>query len=318
MEPLVYGATEDTSSTITVPLGEITSNDINNFALYEGHIWLIKGCSQQETSLKVTLEPLWRLFSRDHVWNGVTYPSKGAFIAAIIQNEYINQSDPFYAYPYLSVVNQDSTSYKAPADEENQIFSLGDYIEEAVKDDGIEIHAEPAVTGVTVFIRPQSSGYHTVIFNDGHTIYEGASFGDGSVGKVTVIYTYNEVRISDDYYLNSEEEIVASPPAVRVEGEWKIVDIGDIDAEEYTAEEARQQAYEKAEEEFKDTINSYKIEWASNRSFLIGDNIRFQLTDGSVHFGKVTYKAKKSSDGLYHYKSGSLKTTLTDKVRGIK
>jgi len=307
-DPLVYDATDDTTSQITIPLGGVPGTSINDWAVIGDNIWLIKGTSQEETTTKITLEPVWRLFARDHIWHNVTYSSKGAFIASVIENEYINQSDPFYAYPYISVTNADTeTTFKAPADEENDIYSLRDYIEDAIKIDEIYFDIYASKDGISITIRPRSANTRTVVFNDGHTLYEGANFGDGAISKVTVLQKVEDSTTQTDFYLNDAGEVVLYPPVPRVEGDWSVISIGEDDI-----------PIDEAQEEFKDTIDSYKIEWASDRELFVGDNVRFRLPDGSTHFGKVTYKATKSSDGLYHYKSGSLKTTLTDKVRSVK
>lgn len=307
-DPLVYDAIDDTTSQITVPLGGASGININDWALIDGNIWLVKGTSQEETTSKITLEPVWRLFARDHIWHQTTYSSKGAFIADVIENEYINQSDPFYAYPYILITNMDTeTTFKAPADEENDIYSLRDYIENAIKIDEIFFEVYVTKDRISINIRPRPSNTQTVVFNDGHTIYEGANFGDGAISKVTVLQTIEENTTQTDFYLNGAGEVVLHPPSPRVEGDWSVISIGEDDI-----------PIDEAQEEFKDTIDSYKIEWASDRELFVGDSVRFRLQDGSTHFGKVTYKATKSSDGLYHYKSGSLKTTLTDKVRSVK
>lgn len=303
MDPLVYDATEDTTSQITVPTGGITTDHMNCWALIDGDIWLIKGTSQQDTDVQVTLELPWRLFARDHIWDGTTYNSKGAFIADIIQNEYIDQTDPFYAYAYMTITNSDTTAFEAPAEEAGEIYSLSEYIENAVKVDGLSFSYTVSRNSLAIRIGPRVGTNRTVVFNDGHTLYEGASFGDGAVGKVTTVQNGTLV----DFYLNENGSIDMYPPTKRVDGDWKTISIGEDDI-----------PIAEAEKEFEDTINSYKIEWASDRDMSVGDNVRFQLQDGSLHYGKIAYKAKKSSDGLYHYKSGSLKTTLTDKVRSVK
>ncbi len=308
LDPLVYDATEDTTSNIVVPTGGITNDDINCFAVFDDEpgIWLIKGLSQNENDLNVTLEPVWRIFSRDHIWSGDEYDFKGEFLADIIQNEYIDQTDSFYAYPYMTVSSLDTTGFKVPTDEAGDIFSLADYAEDAVKSDNIQFLTTYTRESIDITICQRPSTSQTVLFNDGHTLFEGSSFGDGAVGKVTVLQNGE----TTDYYLNSSNIVVTTVPADRVDGEWKLISVGDDDDED-----AVQSA---VDDEFKETINSYKIEWASDRELSVGDDVRFQLEGGSVHFGKVTYKSKKSSDGLYHYKSGSLKTTLTDKVRSVK
>lgn len=302
-DPLVYDATEDTSSQITVPLGTITNDDMNSWALNQDGLWLIKGVSPQDTNTNVTLELPWRAFSRDHIWDGTTYSSKGAFIAAVIQKEYIEQEDAFYAYPYITVTSSDTAKFEAPSDEAGEIYSLGDYIENAVKVDGIQFSYSVDNKSIGFNITSRSGSPRTVVFNDGHTLYEGADFGDDSVGKVTVLQNGTTV----DFYLGGDGGIYLSPPSERVEGEWKTISIGEDDI-----------PIDEAEKEFEETINSYKIQWASDKDMYVGDNVRFQLNDGSTHYGKVTYKSYKSSDDLYHYKSGSLKTTLTDKVRSVK
>lgn len=302
-DPLVYDATEDTSSQVSVPIGAITNDDMNSWALNADGLWLIKGVSPQDTETNVTLDLPWRLFSRDLIWDGTTYSSKGAFIADIIQKEYIDQSDSFYAYPYITVSNSDTTKFEAPADEAGDIYSLSEYIENAVKVDGLWFDYSVDPRGIGFTITSRAGTYRTVVFNDGHTLYEGADFGDDSVGKVTILQNGS----TTDFYLSGDGGIYLSPPSERVEGEWKTISIGEDDI-----------PIDEAEKEFEETINSYKIQWASDKKIYVGDNIRFQLSDGSIHFGKVTYSSFKSSDALYHYKSGSLKTTLTEKIRSVR
>ena len=319
-DPLVLDSTDDFISTVEIPKDIVNNTDICSWAIIEDNrirqieetpgtvlknagVWLLQGVSELDNTTELTLGPVWKLFTRDHVWDGSTsYNSKGKFIAAIITNEYVNQSDTFYDYPYISVAADDTIPFEAPADEVGDIYSLEEYIEKAVSSDGLGIRFFTNRVELYIELYDRSSDDQTVVFNDGHTIYEGIDFNDQNVGKVTVIQNGS----STDYYLATAMTISTTVPADRVDGEWRTIKIGDDD-----------DPLEAAKKEFEDTINGYKIEWSSDYVYNVGDNVRFQLPDKSVYYGKVTYKAIKSSDDLIHYRAGSLKTTLTDKLRDI-
>ena len=68
---------------------------------------------------------------------------------------------------------------------------------------------------------------------------------------------------------------------------------------------------------FSQNSNSHKIEWKSNRRFDLYDTTHIRL-DGGLMSSYISYIGISSGDNRFHYKSGELATTLTERLKGAR
>lgn len=316
--PIVIESYDDTRSTVTVPLGGVLLDDLYNWILIDDRLFWLAIVSPEEETTTLTLEPIWRAFDRTLYYDGTEYETIGSYISAVLQAEYIDQTDEEYAMPYLDITDYDETEFEPPTDDTYQLFHFTEYLEDLIYDEKIKLQAIYERHAIHLVIWNSTPISRTVIFNDGHTLYESATFSDEIVGKVTTLLitktteTVDEEEVetvdveSTDYYVDPEGN-VTTEPGDRVIGRWVTISLSDDD-----------DPLEQAEEQFKNNKNSYKIEWASDRDYNVGDVCRFKMGDGSVFNGTIIHKAIRASDNLFHYQSGTLATKLTDKLRSVK
>lgn len=316
-DPLVIESYDDTRSTITVPLGGVLLDDLYNWILIDNLLFWLAVVSPEEENTVLTLEPIWRAFDRMLYYDGTEYDTVGAYISAVLQSEYIDQTDEEYAMPYLNIVDYDETEFEPPTDDTYQLFHFTEYLEDLIFDEKIKIQAQYERHFINLVIQNVMPISRTVVFNDGHTLYESAAFSDEIIGKVTTLLITKTVETVDDeevetvdvestdYYVDPEGN-VTTEPGERVIGRWVTVSLYDDD-----------DPLVQAEEQFKNNKNSYKIEWASDKDYNVGDTCRFKMGDGSVFNGTIIHKARRDSDDLFHYQSGTLATKLTDKLRSV-
>lgn len=301
-DPLILDSMDDFQSQVTIDKKDLTIDRSRAWLIKSNDVWYVDEISPEETRITLTLYPVWKAFARDIIYDGnANFTTKGEFIASIIQSEFIEQADRFYAMPYLEVTSSDSTIFEPPADEAGDIYSFEDYIETSVISDGLWFNVRYSASKLTINISDRPTDRRVVVYNDGHTIYESITISNEGVGKVTVLQNGE----TTDFYLDPSGDM-SMTPGLRVNGDWRIVSIGDED-----------DPIVEAAKIFSDNLNDHKVEWRSDYDMNVGDTVSFRFEDGSVMQGTIVSKSLKSSDSLYHYKSGKLRTTLTDKVRSV-
>ena len=291
----------DSTGTITVA-GEYSLG--GSWAVIDGMVFYIEKTAASGGSTVLTVRKPFYAFKRDLVYSGTGTEELGAFIAAEITGEFINQADSAYKMAYLSVISSTDITYDLGYGE-NEVFSFLDVFQLA-EELGIEFDFSPEYDELTVTISERSPASHNVWLEDGKTFLQSATLTSEIVAKVTVrrITVQDSlitVESSTDYYWHEDGTITTTPPFPRIKGSWAVVSITDADID----------LIEGAKDAMKNNASAYKITFYSDMSLHLGDVCTFRL-NGEVVTGTVTLK-KVSSSARDYYECGDLPTTMTEK-----
>lgn len=291
---------EDDVGSITLCGTSVTRGNEGDFLVMDGHIWLIDQVSPEEQQTVVNVMDIRCAFDRSLPYAESTL-SIGNFLMQELENHYKAVADDAYAMPYLVLSNTDVTEFLAPTVTDG-LYSLKTYMRKVnrLRDVQVQFSVSQDTLLVQIFRRDRPS--HNIVFDDGRSQLISRSYSRSSVAKVTAYQ--NGVGV--DYYLSADNEISTEQPIFRAEGEWRVV-----------ALEEEADMAERVSDLFSQNANSHKIEWRSTREFSLYDNTNIRL-DGGLMTSYISYIGISSADNRFHYKSGELATTLTERLKGGK
>jgi len=265
-----------------------------------GHIWLIDQVSPEEQQTVVSVVDVRSVFDRLLPFAESTL-SIGAYLAQELENHYKAVADDAYAMPYLQISNTDVTEFLGPTVTDG-LYSLKTYMRKVNRLRDVQVQFSVSQDALIVQIYKRTRPTHNIVFDDGRSQLVSRSYSRSSVAKVTAY----QFGVGVDYYLDENNNITTDIPLRRAEGQWQVVALED------EADMA-----ERVSDIFSQNSNSHKIEWRSTRAFDLYDNTRIRL-DGGLMTSYISYIGISSADNRFHYKSGELATTLTERLKGGK
>lgn len=289
-------------SSVTVRVGEASQLDGGAWLILNGRLWVVDTVNPGELKTVIRCKDALAAFDREIVYTApADGQTVGGFIAETLEREFKAQSDSFFALPYLDITSTDTTAFVAPEVDDDSVFGFLDYL--MMADEKYSVRTSLAISGNTlrVQIEHRQPEQRQVVFNDGHAELVKQAYSMNSVSKIT---THQDGTITD-WYLSAAGEISTEPPALRAPGGWKRLSVS-----------SGTDADEKVRETFNKNAGSHIIEFWSDRAYELGDPVRFRINDG-VFEGSISFVGLKSGDKRTYYKSGELKTTLVEHLRGV-
>lgn len=310
---LVLDSIKGESGSVTIIGDDVPASMTGSWLIINGDLYRISEASPSNGKTKLKLLPVDSLFDRKLLYDvdhGQT--TIGGYIASVITSEWINQSDPAFATPYVTVTSTDSTAFVAPETDDKGIYNFVDYIRQMRRDYNVTISAAIHLNTLALTISAPVPAVRPLVLDDGHTKLIQADFSNKAKSKLTV-YTAEETgKDADDnpiytvtesiYYLAADGTVSDTVPENRAVGEWGSITIGNSD-----------DPLEKAKEEFGKNQESHKVELYSSISMSISDKACLKL-HGEIFESTVTGIYRKKSDSRTRYKLGDLPTTLSEKL----
>lgn len=291
-------------SSLRLPVGAMGQEAVGAWLLLGGDVYQIESVRPDTTETTVNCLEGIEAFDRDLLYTAPAADvSMGAFIASCIADAFRDQPDEAYAMPYLDIRCSDPTPFVEPDLDNNGAFNLLEYIRRAASLYNVRTTLQVARSSLIVYVRYTPPAQHSIVFDDGHHVLEKQAFGAGAVAKVSVL----QAGVIVDWYLAADGSIGTEPPEERAGGGWVLVSV----SENYSADKVE----EKVRQTFSRNSASHRIEFWSDRGYDVGDRLRIRL-NGQVLQGKVDSVRRQSGDSRYYYRSGSLATTLTEKLKG--
>lgn len=287
---------------ITVQTRDASQLDSGAWLVLNGHLWVVDTVNPGELKTVIRCKDGLTAFDRDVFYTApAAGQTVGGFIAEVLTAEFKAQRDAFFARPYLDISSTDTTPFVAPEADDDGIFNLLDYI--TMADETYNVRVRLRISGDTlrVQIEHRAPVQRQVVFNDGHGELVKQAYSMNSVSKVTTVTGGKRT----EWYLSAGGEISNTPPEQRAAGGWILLPVTEsTDAEE------------KVREIFRKNAANHIIEFWSDRSYELGDPVRFRIND-NVFDGSISFVGIKSGDKRMYYKSGELKTRLVELLRGV-
>lgn len=299
---LVLDSLDKETSSLTVVGNTINHNDVGNWLVADGGIYLISQVKPNEGTCVLSLLPPLEAFARMIPFaEPAAGQTIGGFVAAEIQQHWKACEDPVYALPYLSVSDSDTVPFVMPDLDNAGMFSLSDYCRLMRRTYGVTISFRDAGTFLACEIRTSSAGSRQVSFSDGRSQLKSFDCAESGVAKITAI----QDGVTYDWYLSEDGVISQGIPARRARGSWVTISVSsgtDIEL--------------KVAETFAKERSGHKVEFISELDLNVSDNCKFVIY-GDILQSYISCKRKNSTDDRFVYKAGELATTASEKMRGL-
>lgn len=282
------------------------------------HVWLISKINPAKDKTVLTLQPPEALFGRRVPYSpptgGITI---GQWLCQQITDLYINQADREFAVPYLIVSNSDTPQHRPPELDRDGLYSLSDYMNQCAIMDGLCYEWSVNNRYLHMNISTAQPQQRNILFGDGHSTLLAATYASSSVGKITALQQVDTgdkdqdgksiYRIEPtDWFLSADGDISTSVPDHRAAGDWISVLIKPKDDQ-----------LTKVRETFAKYSYQHKVEFVSERQLQLFDQCSLMVHDKTLQT-IITSITLTSEDNRYHYIGGNLKTTATDKLKGVR
>lgn len=311
---LTLDSLDQDTSTVTVAGTEIGRSDIGSWLIIDGGVYWIKSVKPNKDRTMLTLlSPLYA-FARTLEYARAVYPSIGAFLESMLENNWIRCPDTVYAIPYLTLENYDTTEFQLPELDAENCFLFTDYAQLMRQTHRVYMQFSDGGSQLLCQIRKQPDAYRQIAFDDGHSQLQSLDYSSSGIAKVTVLQDVSTgasdadgnpimQRTRTDWYLSEDGEISRTVPARRAVGSWETIFINSND------DQASRVA-----ETFAKNKSDHKLEFWSDRDLPVHADCTFYVY-GELLRSYISYKRSVSNDTRFYYKSGELATTATDKLR---
>lgn len=298
-----------------VAVGEFARSLTGQWLVADGLLFLIDKTTPQDGRTQFTLLDPVQAFARRLLYRAPSSSTTGGrFLADVIRSEFVDQADPDYAMPYLTVSTSGTIPFIEPEVDDNGLYSLPALVEALRQLYELRLRWSLGVDSLQLAFVRGSTTRRSVLFGNGHNQLSTAVYSRSGLAKLTVLQP-QETGETDadgnplletwalDFYLSEDGEVSAEPPARRAEGGWDTI----------TAS-AKQDPLEKARQTFAKNKASHKVEFYSDREMAVYDPCSIKLY-GEILTSYISYKGRSSTDARYLYKSGELATTASEKLR---
>lgn len=311
---LCIDSAEQEGSTVTVVGNDVPRSLAGSWAIIDDRIYTISTVTPQDGRTLLALAAPGDAFSRLLPYTAPASGSGGAFAAAELTTNYINQPDAQYALPYMTVSNLDTTAFLPPETDSNGLYALSDYLRLLRRMRGIKPVFSVSGDTLALVLTPVAKTARNVPFNDGHSQLASVAFSDSGLAKIT---TRHSVASKDadgntvydietaDFYLTETGDVVTTPPARRVHGAWLTLPVA-----------AKDDPAVKAAERFAKSSSSHKIEFWSDQELSVFDPCTFKIYGEDME-SYISYAGRRSTDNRWYYRSGELLLTATEKLKGL-
>lgn len=276
--------------------GTLSTDYVGNWLEMGERLWIIKGIKPCDGMTNVTVADAFNAFYRNHIYPTI-YSTVGEFLAAIFTQNYKQQTDTEYAMPYLEITNTDETPIIIPSLISEKLFNACDYLH-TVSRRGVKIAIVPSGDLLYITIMTRGTEPLRLTFANGHNDLISQEYSNTSVSKVTAVIN----GANSYFYLQADGTISQTEPTPRIKGDWItiVTDAGRVQQDVAAA--------------FAQNSESLKVEFYSDREIEHDCPVEMWLNSQWVR-AIISSVSISGKDNRYHYKAGSLATTVTDKLR---
>lgn len=300
---LIMDSLDLQKSTVTVTGATVSSLDIGEWGVLDGHVFLLDQLRPKGNLTIVSLKPALDYFSRPIPF--VSPPegtTTGQFLAAALLANWGSCPDPEYAAPYLEVSDFDTTPYIPPTVDAGGYWRIPDYVRSVRSSAGMNVRFSPGRNSLKVTISAAAPKTRVILFHDGKHHLHSSDFATPSVAKITAV----QGGTATDWYLSADGQIYQSVPPERAAGVWNVINVPD----------SADVAAKVAEAFATSQTCSHKIEFSTERDYSVLDRCAIRIGSDVIQ-SAITLKRLRRGDPRWFYRAGTLATTATEKLKGV-
>lgn len=318
---IVEGASWKLVQSVWTDLSELTVT--NNESATSGDIiynmdgWrgVISDIQRDNKVMSLKCQKIETLFDRRLMWTGLgrTQPCEFS-IAYFLNNYYVNETDTYYAMPYLTVNRATLEAAQSQPLTTNGTFKVSSYIAQIRRLASVFTYFDISGDTLTARIQHENRGVKNIFTTNMPVEITENSFSKEEITAKVTTYKYQSgyppvFNDQENWYLFEDGTISTDPTqGTRVKGKWELLEITDEDTPETSA------------------LNLFRSNNASEHKIIFRvpeKDARYDFYDpvnievqGHVYTSYISRKTV-SSEGYVEYTCGDLQTSLTDKINEL-
>lgn len=296
----------DIKKSIFDAVSSVTVSDLSPTAGADDYIFLdgmdflgvISDITAEGTAARLSVAQPESILSRQLIYTPRAYTYLEDNLSDLIQANFINCPDAFYAYPYMTAEALTHTAAQVLPDlDDNGVYTLKSYAAKIRRLYNIFLDWGVRRQKLTLTIAMRVKVLKKTDFGNPNYILTEQSFSGGRVTKVTTLCEENgQIK---DWILLADGSIVNNPPLNgRIAGEWTVLNVRDAaEAENSAKNELLKNEY------------SHKIAFRAhkNEGFRLYDRLQIRLED-KLFYSYITETEEQSGSDYVNISCGELQT----------
>lgn len=298
---VIYDSIYDDVSQITVETPFDGAE--GDFIFFNGFQGIISGVTPNTNGNTNVLQccNILKIFDRDLVaspMNGVIEMA----IQQVIHQQFKYISDTVYAMPYMTAQTTSTTVSTVSPDTTNGIYNFYEYLAKMRRMYGIFLQFIPNGNDLNIYVGKKNSVIQKIDFGNTRYKLKNENYSMNSVAKITVLC--EEDNSTSDWYLMDDGQITSSPPeSGRATGRWDTIFVTNTEDILNTVTDT-----------FARNSHSHSIEFMTDVQIPFFSNVQLRIGN-RVLSSYISSVRKQSGNDMWIYKSGELRTTLTEKLK---
>lgn len=215
IKPSIY----DTISTYTIPNENLPNEGDFIYDEYTGFIGVISSVQTIKDIAELHVKQIHTLFSRKIIYTQEAYTYLESYLKSLIDDNYTNCSDSFYALPFLSVTAATQTSSTMIPDIDQHSFSVSSFMAKARRLKRIFCVFSLDRATLNISITTRSNAAKNIDFSNPSFSITGENYSGKTISKITS-YCDEDTQTQDWVLLDNGTIVNTTPATGRVEGEW--------------------------------------------------------------------------------------------------
>lgn len=215
IKPSIY----DTVSTYTIPNENLPNEGDFIFDEDTDFIGIIESVETDKKIAVLHCGQIYTLFNRPIIYTATAYTYLEAYIKTLIDTNYTNCTDSWYALPFLDVTAVTSTASTITPDVEDQAFTVSSFMAKARRIKGVFCEFGIGRTQLSVNITARANPIKNIDFSNPSFYITEQNFSKKMVSKVTS-YCEENSQVKNWVLLDDGTIVNTTPATGRVDGEW--------------------------------------------------------------------------------------------------
>lgn len=291
IKPSIY----DTVSTYTIPNKNLPNEGDFVFDEDTGFIGIIGAVETDRDIASLKCNQIHTLFNRKIIYTASSYTYIEAYLKSLIDTNYTNCSDSFYALPFLDVTASTSTSSTMTPDVDNYAFTVSSFMAKARRLKGVFCEFSLDRTNLYIEIIKRNNPVKNIDFSNPSFYITEQNISSKTISKITSYCEENSQ--TRNWTLLDDGTIVNTSPATgRVDGDWTTLAV-------QKAADVQDNVYD----EFAQNFYSHNITFQcpTTYDFQLYDNLQIKI-GGKIFTSYVAQMRKWKNSQVIEVQCGEL------------
>lgn len=291
IKPSIY----DTVSTYTIPNENLPNEGDFVYDEDTGFIGVIGAIETERQIAILSVHQIHTIFSRKMIYQSTSYTYLETYLKTLIDNNFTNCTDTFYAMPFLNVTALTSTASTMTPDVDDYVYSVSSFMAKARRLKSVFCEFDISRTQLGINITTRANPAKNIDFSNPSFYITEQNISSLTVSKITS-YCEENSQVQNWTLLDDGTIVNTSPATGRVDGEWTTLIVNKA-----------ADVQDKVNDEFAKNYYSHNITFQCPLSydFKLYDNLQIKI-DGKIFTSYVAQMRRWKNSKVQEIQCGEL------------